>query len=92
MAHNLFIAYDLTKPGQNYDAVRDEIQSLGQWYQFQYSLYYVHTALDARQAYDRVARHLDPNDRLAVINAAEGIVSNWDHPPIDEINAIWFSS
>jgi hypothetical protein len=30
--------------------------------------------------------------RLAVINAAStvgAIVSNWDHPPIDAINAIW---
>ena len=33
MAFNLFIAYDLMNPGQNYDAVRDRIQSLGQWYQ-----------------------------------------------------------
>ncbi len=45
MASNLFIAYDLMKPGQNYDAVRDAIRNLGPWYQFQYSLFYVHTAL-----------------------------------------------
>ena len=44
MACNLFIAYDLLQPGQNYEAVRDRIKSLGQWPQFQLSLFYVHTS------------------------------------------------
>ena len=39
MAYNLFIAYDLMQPGQNYEAVRDRIKSLGQWHQFQLSLF-----------------------------------------------------
>ncbi len=34
---------------------------------------------------------LDANDRLAVINASGGIVTTWDRPPIDAINAIWFT-
>jgi len=92
MAYNLFIAYDLNKPGQNYDAVRDAIKSLGKWYQFQYSLFYVSTASSPQQAYAHVVKVLDRNDRLAVINCADtlgAIVSNWDHPPIDAINAIW---
>ena len=33
MVYNLFIAYDLMRPGQNYEAVRDRIKSLGQWHQ-----------------------------------------------------------
>jgi hypothetical protein len=35
---------------------------------------------------------MDLNDRLAVINAADGLgamVSTWDRPPIDAINSIW---
>lgn len=90
MAYNLFIAYDLMSPGQNYDDVRDAIRSLGQWHQFQYSLFYVHTEYSPRAAYDHVIGHMDANDRLAVIDASGGIVTGWDRPPIDAINAIWF--
>lgn len=92
MAYNLFITYDLLQPGQNYDGVRDAIKSLGTSYQFQLSLFYVHTALSPRAAYDRVFAQMDAGDRLAVIAADHmlgAIVSNWDHPPIDAINAIW---
>ena len=32
MAHNIFVAYDLDKPGQNYDAIHAKIKSLGPWY------------------------------------------------------------
>jgi hypothetical protein len=92
MACNLFIAYDLNEPGQNYDAVRDAIKALGPWHQFQYSLFYVHTDCAPAEAYTRVIRVMDGNDRLAVINCADWIgalVTNWDHPPLDAINAIW---
>lgn len=87
---NLFIAYDLMSPGQNYDQVRDAIKSLGQWHQFQFSLFYVNTQHDANEAYRIVASAMDTNDRLAVIDASGGVVSTWDRPPIDAINAIWF--
>jgi hypothetical protein len=86
---NLFIAYDLVSPGQSYDAVRDAIKALGQWHQFQYSLFYVSTALSPQEAYNRVIIRMDRNDRLAVIDAAAGVVTGWDQPPINEINAIW---
>jgi hypothetical protein len=92
MAYNLFVAYDLSQPGQNYDAVRDRIKELGLWHQFQLSLFYVNTTASPEEAYAHVRRAMDVNDRLAVINAADwlgAIVSDWDHPPIDAINAIW---
>jgi hypothetical protein len=91
MAYNLFIAYDLMSPGQNYDAVRDAIKSLGKWHQFQFSLFYVSTSYSPQQAYNHVIGTMDVNDRLAVINAESGVVSGWDKPPIAEINAIWFA-
>lgn len=90
MAYNLFIAYDLMSPGQNYDQVRDAIKSLGQWHQFQFSLFYVNTPFNPAQAYASVTSVMDKNDRLAVIDANSGMVSSWDRPPIDAINAIWF--
>lgn len=89
MAYNLFIAYDLNSPGQNYDAVRDAIKSLGQWYQFQFSLFYVHTEFTPDEAYAVVLATMDQNDKLCVINAESGLVTTWDRPPIDAINAIW---
>jgi hypothetical protein len=91
MAYNLFIAYDLMSPGQNYDAVRDAIRSLGRYHQFQYSLFYVNTQLTPQQAYAKVIVTMDVNDRLAVIDAQSGVVTSWDKPPIAEINAIWFA-
>jgi len=91
MAYNLFIAYDLMSPGQNYDAVRDAIMGLGKWWQPQFSLFYVHTDYSPQEAASIVLAAMDPNDRLAVINAQSGVITTWDHPPIDEINAIWFT-
>jgi hypothetical protein len=83
----------LSKP-TNYDAVRDAIRALGQWHQFQFSLFYVHTPLSATDAYNRVIAAMDPNDRLAVINCSDqigAIVTTWDRPPIDAINSIWLT-
>lgn len=92
MAYNLFIAYDLLLPGQNYDGVRDAIKSLGQTWQAQLSLFYVHTNHSPTDAFAIVHAAMDEGDRLAVINcdsALGAILTNWDHPPINEINAIW---
>jgi asparagine N-glycosylation enzyme membrane subunit Stt3 len=90
MAYNLFIAYDLMSPGQNYDAVRGRIRELGPHWQFQYSLFWVNTELTPNQAFAHVSQSMDANDRLAVINAESGVVTSWDRPPVDEINSIWF--
>jgi hypothetical protein len=92
MAYNLFIAYDLIPPGQNYEAVREAIRSLGKWHQFQYSLFYVNTSHDPKTAAEIVMRAMDTKDRLAVIDARGGVFTTWDRPPIDEINEIWFAS
>ena len=89
MAYNLFIAYDLIQPGQRYDVVRDAIKGLGQWHQFQLSLFYVHTQFSAVEAYNRILPVMDTNDKLAVIDAFAGVVTDWDMPPISEINEIW---
>lgn len=90
MRYNLFIAYDLLPPGQNYEAVCKAIRSLGPYYKFQYSFWYVSTEKSPAEAYAIVSAAMDIWDKLAVINAESGIVSNWDHPPIEAINAIWF--
>jgi hypothetical protein len=92
VAFNLFVAYDLMSPGQNYDAVRDRIRELGVTWQFQYSLFYLHTNLAPQLVFERITAVMDGNDKLAVIVAEQAlgaIVTNWDHPPISEINEIW---
>ncbi len=89
MPHNLFIAYDLMQLGHNYEALRAAIKNLGQWHQFQLSLFYVHTDLTPHQAFASVAAVMDADDRLIVIDTTYGIVTDWDKPPIEAINAIW---
>lgn len=69
MANNLFISYDLYKPGQNYDAVIEEIKSLGNWASVHKSLWYVNSSLTASQAATRVWAKMDSNDKLIVVDA-----------------------
>lgn len=76
MVHNLFIAYDLMQPGQNYKAVQHRIEQLGAWYKLQYSLYYVQSDLDMKAAHDFVRAAMDSGDNLAVIDARNAYVSN----------------
>ena len=92
MAYNLFIAYDLMSPGQNYDAVRGRIQSLGRWYQFQFSLFYVSTEFSPEDAHAHVRAVMDVNDRLCVIEASKAIVSTYPTPDIQAVNFVWFSA
>lgn len=91
MPYNLFIAYDLIEPGQKYEAVRDAIKNLGQWHQFQYSLFYVNTVYSPNEAYAAIQQLMDSNDSLVVIDAKGGIVSTGDKPLIAAINQIWFA-
>ena len=89
MRYNLFVAYDLNSPEQDYDAVHAAVKSLGLWHQFQMSFFYVNTEASPAEAFALIASVASANDRLAVIDANSGVVSNWDRPPIREINAIW---
>lgn len=90
--YNLFIAYDLISPGQHYPDVEEAIERLGQWHKFQYSLYYVNTSFSPQQAYALVWEAMDPNDKLAVIDARGGVVSTGDQPLIAAINTIWLAT
>lgn len=91
MANNLIVAYDLMYPGQNYDAVRTRIMSLGEWYQFQYSLFYLKTELDPNAAHNAIRAVMDANDRLVVFEATGGIVSYYPATDIDAVNFAWLT-
>ncbi|MCW2218298.1 hypothetical protein M2232_001830 [Bradyrhizobium japonicum] len=90
MAYNLFIAYDLDNPGQNYDAVHEQIKSLGTWYHAQQSLFYVHTPLSPQAAHAHVFAVMDSNDRLMVVDATNAVM--YPAPPahVEAINRVWF--
>lgn len=69
MANNIFVSYDLYKPGQNYGAVEQEIKKLGNWAKVNLSLWYVNSILSASEAAKRVRAVMDSNDKLIVIDA-----------------------
>jgi hypothetical protein len=69
MANNLFVSYDLYNPGQNYEKVAAAIKSLGNSIKVQLSLWYVKSNYKAPEARDIVAKAIDKNDTLIVIDA-----------------------
>jgi hypothetical protein len=89
MAYNLVVAYDLNSPGQNYEAVQAKIKSLGRWYKLQYSLFYLHSALDAQQVHDAVRGAMDANDKLTVVDAKNAVISPISQTDLAAINALW---
>lgn len=92
MANNLFIAYDLNYPGQNYEKIQTVIKGIGQWYQFQYSLFYVKSDLTAQQAHVIIRGAMDVNDKLVVIDANSAQVSYYPPMDISAVNIAWFSN
>ena len=92
MSYNLFIAYDLRQPGQNYDLVRDRIESLGSGTNSSIRYSMCMRPMIPPWHIPSVLCAMDGNDRLAVINCADwlgAIVTNWDLPLLDAINTIW---
>ena len=61
------VNYDLKQPGQNYSALYNAIQSCGDWWHFLDSTWLVDSALTAAGIWDRLAPHVDGNDRVLVI-------------------------
>lgn len=91
MANNLVVSYDLNSPGQNYDAVIEQIQSLGSWAKIHYSYWYVNSPLTARQAVDHVWPVMDSNDSIFVVDATNNNAAWENLPPkvSDHIKAQW---
>lgn len=75
MANNLFISYDLHKPGQDYDKIAEAIKALGNWAKVQYSFWYVSSILTASEASKKIWAVMDKNDSLIVIDATSNNAS-----------------
>lgn len=71
MANNLFVSYDLHTPGQNYEAVIEEIKKQGSWAKVHYSLFYLSSSKTAEQVATAVWATMDKNDRLIVVDATQ---------------------
>lgn len=61
------INYDLKKPGRDYSGLYDAIKGVGAWWHYLGSTWLVDTKLDASAIWERLARHVDQNDRVLVI-------------------------
>lgn len=89
MAFNLLVTYDLDRPGQNYDAVRGRIESLGKWLHVQQSVYYLHTALNAQQTHSAIWQVMDSNDRLIVADVTHMVMTPVTADELAAVNAVW---
>lgn len=68
MASNLFISYDLYRPGQNYEQVAQSIKNLGAWAKIHQSFWYVKSTVGISDAGKRIWAVMDQNDKLIVID------------------------
>ena len=67
------VTYDLNNPGQRYDDVIQAIKeaSTGVWCTYWESSYLIQSNLSVQQVFDRIAHHLDSNDKLLIIEVKE---------------------
>lgn len=73
---NYLIAYDLISPGQKYEAVAKAIAECCSWrMKLQYSLFYGRSSMTADQIYAHIQKVMDVNDKLAVIEANNAVVT-----------------
>lgn len=90
--NNFFISYDLMRPDQNYGAVQEAIKSLGHWYKFQYSLFYVNTTYTAEDCDVIIGRAMDANDRLLIADSRFAVVRGISEADIEAINRVWLAT
>jgi hypothetical protein len=64
----LLVGYDLNAPGQSYDKLYDALKSTRTWWHNLDSTWLIVTNETPVELRNRLARHLDPNDELLVID------------------------
>ena len=63
----LLISYDLTKPGQDYTGLYNEIKKADNWWHHLDSTWIINTKHPPEHWADRLLKHLDNNDSLLVV-------------------------
>ena len=61
------INYDLNRAGQNYNELHNAIKSCGAWWHCLDSHWLVDTNLTASAIWDKLAPHVDDNDRFFIV-------------------------
>lgn len=67
----LLITYDLNKPGQNYDALYEEIKKAGTWWHHLDSTWIINTEHTPTDWQKRLQKHVDENDGLLIIEVCD---------------------
>ena len=64
------VSYDLNKEGQNYKDLIAEIKSFNGYCKVMDSYWFVSSNNDAQIVYSKLAKHIDKNDRLLVMQTS----------------------
>lgn len=67
------ISYDLKAPNRSYQGLYDEIQSSSKWWHYLESTWLIITAETSNQVWDRLARQIDKNDYLLIIEVKANV-------------------
>lgn len=67
------ISYDLKAPGRDYSNLYEAIKHGTKWWHYLESTWIVITNESPQQVWDRLARHVDKNDRLLIIEARDNV-------------------
>lgn len=86
---NVFIAYDLTFPGQKYAAVEAAVRRLGSAVKLLNTTWYVRTTLSLDQIRTQVSAVMDLNDKLLIIDAANATGWNLDQASWRSVHGQW---
>jgi CRISPR-associated endonuclease Cas2 len=70
-----YVAYDLDKPGQNYQNLWDELDSLGAQ-RVQDSVWVLKSDNTESEIRDTLKQHIDQNDRILVVKSGGAAWSN----------------
>jgi hypothetical protein len=73
----LLIAYDLNKPGQNYEGVHEAIKALGAWWHYLESTWIVATRQSPDAAWSAIRSVFDDSDRCLVIDITGDSYQGW---------------
>jgi hypothetical protein len=64
------VSYDLNKAGQNYEGLITEIKNFSDYRKVMDSYWFVCSLQDAQTVYSKLAKHIDRNDRLLVMQTS----------------------